>query len=520
MPISLADTPTIAKTFVSARDSKVIPISILGCRKSGKSTFVDALFGTRFAQSLPKNVDIATPGVLLDPSETEGLCSAEVKIAVLDVPQANDSSASTSDGRPALFFLAVSEVVFLNMWFHDVGRYRAASYDLLSHVFQAYLRLIGYPLQSSSASSTPDSECVGPGCVTKLVVLLRDAEAEPTLNVLSASMLKDMEGIWTNLRKPEHVAHLAFSDVFTVEFVALPHYRYERLMFDECVATLRDRLVEQAQGPNGFLSRSTKAVPAPDFPTYLSSMWAAVDSDQDIILSQRELLASYKCNEAVALLVALNESTHMERIMSEAALLPPDSSLQSFGSKVSAAVTDITGRYDEAAGWARQVPVFACKREELISRVSASYHTPLLQQLARIRSVAATRFRALIEKYANALALEDSRHECVEQITKQYTDHVEGMLAQLPGGHDWRRFLPREYEALQAELADSVDRRKDELMEVRVLSSKPPPGFDPFQSEPTDKTHPLRFSLFVPVLFFVMYSVLFNTNGHLKWLSR
>ena len=41
----------------------------------------------------------------------------------------------------SLFALAMADVLIVNMWMHDIGRYNAANYSLLKAVFELNLRL-------------------------------------------------------------------------------------------------------------------------------------------------------------------------------------------------------------------------------------------------------------------------------------------------------------------------------------------------------------------------------------------
>lgn len=49
--------------------------------------------------------------------------------------------AQNFERKSALFSLAISEVLIINMWANDVGRYSAANYDTLRTVFEINLKL-------------------------------------------------------------------------------------------------------------------------------------------------------------------------------------------------------------------------------------------------------------------------------------------------------------------------------------------------------------------------------------------
>jgi hypothetical protein len=41
----------------------------------------------------------------------------------------------------SLFALAIADVLIINMWTHDVGRYDACNYGMLKDIFEVNLRL-------------------------------------------------------------------------------------------------------------------------------------------------------------------------------------------------------------------------------------------------------------------------------------------------------------------------------------------------------------------------------------------
>jgi protein SEY1 len=51
------------------------------------------------------------------------------------------ASAQTFERKAALFSLAVSGVLVINLWHHDVGRFNAANYSLLQSVLHVHLML-------------------------------------------------------------------------------------------------------------------------------------------------------------------------------------------------------------------------------------------------------------------------------------------------------------------------------------------------------------------------------------------
>jgi hypothetical protein len=86
----------------------------------------------------------------------------------------------------SLFALAIADVLMINMWTSDVGRYGASNYGLLKVIFEVNLKLFG---QSSSK---------------KLLFVLRDFnEGSDNFEGITHEINKDVMVIWNEIYKPE-----------------------------------------------------------------------------------------------------------------------------------------------------------------------------------------------------------------------------------------------------------------------------------------------------------------------------
>lgn len=112
-----------------ARNANYSVVSVLGPQSSGKSTLLNALFGTRF------DVMDAAQG---RSQTTKGAWAGKARgrdVVILDM-QGTDSREGGEDSKSferqsALFALAVSDTLVVNLWVHDLGRYNAANLHLL-----------------------------------------------------------------------------------------------------------------------------------------------------------------------------------------------------------------------------------------------------------------------------------------------------------------------------------------------------------------------------------------------------
>jgi hypothetical protein len=215
-------------------------------------------------------------------------CAPKGSLLVLDV-EGTDSKERAEEGferKSSLFSLAMAEVLLVNMWYSDIGRFTASNYALLRMVFEINLQLF--------------ARAEGPR--TTLLFVIRDhlteTEGGQALSVLEGQLRGDMDRIWGEIKKPAQFARSAVGDFFDFRFVGLAHYMYKRADFNDGVASLRERLVDQASPGYLFQPECSKAVPADGIPAYVAQIWKVIMENKDLdIPTQKEMLATFRCDE-------------------------------------------------------------------------------------------------------------------------------------------------------------------------------------------------------------------------------
>ncbi|KAI5287170.1 Dynamin-like GTPase that mediates homotypic ER fusion [Ascosphaera atra] len=128
-------------------------ISVFGSQSTGKSTLLNYLFGTDFNVMSETERRQTTKGIWLSSNKKGGAGGpgsphANQKMAdnilVMDV-EGTDGRERGEDQdferKSALFALATSEVLIVNIWEHQVGLYQGANMGLLKTVFEVNLQL-------------------------------------------------------------------------------------------------------------------------------------------------------------------------------------------------------------------------------------------------------------------------------------------------------------------------------------------------------------------------------------------
>ncbi|CAJ1950959.1 unnamed protein product [Sphenostylis stenocarpa] len=179
--------------------------------------------------------------------------------------------------QSALFALAVSDIVLINMWCHDIGREQAANKPLLKTVFQVMMRLF-----------SPRK--------TTLLFVIRDKTRTPLEN-LEPVLREDIQKIWDSVPKPQAHKETPLSEFFNVEVVALSSYEEKEEQFKEQVANLRQRF-QQSIAPGGLAGDRRGAVPASGFSFSSQHIWKVIKENKDLDLpAHKVMVATVRCEE-------------------------------------------------------------------------------------------------------------------------------------------------------------------------------------------------------------------------------
>ncbi|GAB7340788.1 hypothetical protein MBLNU457_7159t2 [Dothideomycetes sp. NU457] len=290
-------------------------ISVFGSQSTGKSTLLNYLFGTEFGVMSEQERRQTTKGIWMSKNKKEhisdetGQKMAE-NILVMDV-EGTDGRERGEDQdferKSALFALATSEVLIVNIWEHQVGLYQGANMGLLKTVFEVNLQLF-----LKDAKSVPRS---------LLFFVIRDHLGTTPLHNLRNTLLADLTRIWSTLSKPPGLENSKIEDYFDFAFVALPHKILQPEKFEAEVQKLGTRFREGYSDPKTkglrldeesepiLLSEYHRRIPADGFPVYAHNVWTQIDSNKDLDLpTQQELLAQFRCDEiSKEVLVAFDE---------------------------------------------------------------------------------------------------------------------------------------------------------------------------------------------------------------------
>lgn len=349
-------------------------VAIMGPQSSGKSTLLNHLFHTSFREmDAYKGRAQTTKGIWI--AKCVGI---EPFTIVMDLEGTDGRERGEDDTvfekQSALFALAVSDIVLINMWCHDIGREHAANIPLLKTVFQVMLRLF-----------SPRK--------TTLLFVIRDKTKTP-IERLEPLLREDIQKIWDSVPKPQTHKNTPLSEFFNIEITALSSYEEKEEKFKEEVAQLRQRFFHSIC-PGGIAGDRRAVVPASGFSFSAQQMWKVIKENKDLDLPTHKIMvATVRCEEIA------NEK--LCRLTSDKGWLELEVAVQAgpvsgFGKKLSSILEMYFSEYDKETVYYDE-GVRNTKREELELNALHFVHPVYTTMLGHLRFKALESFKARLEQ--------------------------------------------------------------------------------------------------------------------------
>ncbi|KAJ6494940.1 RHD3/Sey1 [Mycena vulgaris] len=345
-------------------------VAVFGSQSTGKSTLLNRLFGTTFDVMDETRRQQTTKGIWMCRGK-------DMNVMVMDV-EGTDGRERGEDQdferKSALFSLASSEVLIINLWEHQVGLYQGANMGLLKTVFEVNLGLFGKNATSGR---------------TLLLFVIRDHIGQTPLANLQATLTADLNRIWESLSKPTELQDRQLADYFDLSFTALPHKVLSADKFESEVINLRTRFADK-DAPN-FLFKPAyhKRIPADGVAFYMEGIWEQVQTNKDLDLpTQQELLAQFRCDEIST--VALAEFS--EQAKSQRRPIETGRVVEGLGDMMRNWRSDALTRYDRDAS-RYHAGVYARKRADLLAALDAALSPLFLGQLKNLHKACLVAFK-------------------------------------------------------------------------------------------------------------------------------
>ncbi|RVW51979.1 Protein ROOT HAIR defective 3-like 1 [Vitis vinifera] len=381
-------------------------VSIMGPQSSGKSTLLNHLFGTNF-----REMD-AFRGrhviMIVSSQTTKGIWLArcadiEPCTLVMDLEGTDGRERGEDDTafekQSALFALAVSDIVLINMWCHDIGREQAANKPLLKTVFQVMMRLF-----------SPRK--------TTLMFVIRDKTRTPLEN-LEPVLREDIQKIWDSVPKPQAHKETPLSEFFNVQVTALSSYEEKEELFKEQVASLKQRF-HQSIAPGGLAGDRRAVVPASGFSFSAQQIWKVIKENKDLDLpAHKVMVATVRCeeiaNEKFAYFASNEEWCQIEEDVQTG-------TVPGFGKKLSLIIGSCLSGYDAEAIYFDE-GVRSAKREQLEAKLLQLVQPAYQLMLGHIRSGTLDKFKEAFDKaLSGGEGFAVATHGCTKAVMTQFDE--------------------------------------------------------------------------------------------------
>ena len=254
-------------------------IAIIGCQSSGKSTLLNILFDTSFEE-----LDQKARGMAQTTKGVWAACNSNKDVLIFDI-EGTDSrergdDRMTFEQTTSLFALALADVLIINLWTTDVGRYQASNYGLLKVIFEVNLKLFA---QSQSQK--------------KLVFVLRDFNPHENNEESMRNLLEgNVKTIWKEIYKEEKYVNSTPHDFFDFEFYMLPHKIYQPKEFKEAALALREKFVIDSDN-SIFPQIDSVNLPIDGLPMFIENCWKWIREQKELNLpGEKQMVATYRCN--------------------------------------------------------------------------------------------------------------------------------------------------------------------------------------------------------------------------------
>ncbi|XP_048432984.1 protein ROOT HAIR DEFECTIVE 3-like isoform X2 [Pyrus x bretschneideri] len=358
-------------------------VSIMGPQSSGKSTLLNHLFATNFREmDAFRGRSQTTKGIWAAKCAGIEPCTLVMDLEGTDGRERGEDD-TVFEKQSALFALAVSDIVLINMWCHDIGREQAANKPLLKTVFQVMMRLFS------------------PRKTTLMFVI------------------RDKTRIWDSVPKPEAHRETPLSEFFNVEVVALSSYEEKEEQFKEQVTSLRQRFYHSI-APGGLAGDRRGVVPASGFSFSAQQIWKVIKENKDLDLpAHKVMVATVRCEEIANEKYAAFAGNEEWNELNEAVQSGP---ISGFGKKLNSILDTCLSEYDAEATYFDE-GVRTGKRKQLEEKLLQLVQPAFQALLGHIRSGTLDKFKEAFDKaLSGGEGFSAAAHNCSESFMAQFDE--------------------------------------------------------------------------------------------------
>lgn len=400
------------QSFIQGRDVGVDyhVISVFGSQSSGKSTLLNALFNTQFdTMNAQLKRQQTTKGIWLAHTQhvtaTTGVLPSK-DLFVLDV-EGSDGAERGEDQdferKAALFAIAISEILIVNIWEQQVGLYQGNNMALLKTVFEVNLSLFG--------NSTINHKVL-------LLFVIRDYVGVTPLESLQESLIAELEKIWSQLSKPKGTEDSSLYDFFDLKFAALAHKFLQPDEFTNGVQRLGDSFNQENKSCY-FKPEYHHNLPLDGWTMYAENCWEQIETNKDLDLPTQQILVARFKTEEIANAAYSNFLNSYDKEVGKLSLEHG----KDLASKLYHLRTQCLQEYD-TYGSRYAKTVYLEKRTELSARLETKFRDTLNNFLELFTQHLSTKFHAIVTNRSGKTRFIERLELARDSVTKEFSSTV------------------------------------------------------------------------------------------------
>jgi len=325
----------------------------------------------------------------------------------------NENDREKFEKCSSLFCLAITNLLIINMWVTDIGRYTASNYGVLKTVFEMNFKLFN---------------C---NCLKKIILILRDFDSrfhnfEKIIKILK----NDIFNIWNEIKKPDNFENKKIEDFFIFEFMSLSNYIYERTKFENEINELKIRFNNQN---NNYIFNNiiNENIPSDGLGYYICQLWNEILNEKDLdIPTQKEMLANYRCQE-----IKMNTLKKYENELDNLYKKSSKKNLSDFKNNCINLRENILNDYDESVSYYDD-NVKLKIREDLDENISKKLYSCFLNQSKKLIILVQNKMRIDLENKLKHF-FSGNYFDFAFQIAEQYSEQLLEKLEEKKVYENW-----------------------------------------------------------------------------------
>lgn len=181
-------------------------------------------------------------------------------------------SAERWDGKSvferstALFGLVMSNILIINLWTNEIGRFSACNYEIIKVIFELNIKLFRTDIPKV------------------ILFVIRDFDSEhENFDNIKNTVSRDVKKLWDEINKPAEFLNSSPTDYFHIGYFPTSHYKFQREKFNDDIKELSSRMLDN-QNKEYYWNHidNSKNIPFDGIYKYIDQVWTAIRENKEL----------------------------------------------------------------------------------------------------------------------------------------------------------------------------------------------------------------------------------------------